>query len=155
MFCSYFIFWDGFVHFQNGNMSIEDKPRSGCPSTTWINENVFKIQELVHTDWEISGLFWSAVQWIWTQDLGHGAMVMTQKQTNSGKQPRLEKFQAKSNTKTMLIYFFDTNVDAECLPGQMINPQILFGSFKIYFWFFVSCVFFVWKRAWKVNDLTA
>ncbi|KAG8278082.1 hypothetical protein J6590_028908 [Homalodisca vitripennis] len=51
-------------------MSIEDKPRSGRPSTSRTDENVEKIRELVLTDRrqtieelsESSGLTWSSVQ---------------------------------------------------------------------------------------------
>jgi hypothetical protein len=45
-----------FARLENGNMSIDDKPRSGCPSTAQIDENVEKIWELVFTDnWSTVG----------------------------------------------------------------------------------------------------
>ncbi|KAJ8956874.1 hypothetical protein NQ318_014290 [Aromia moschata] len=42
--------YEWFVRFKNGDMSIDDKPRSGRPSTARNNENVEKIRELVLTD---------------------------------------------------------------------------------------------------------
>ena len=59
-------------------MSIDDKPRSGRPSTARIDENVEKIREHVLTDphqtidqqSESSGLSWSSVQRALTEDLG-------------------------------------------------------------------------------------
>lgn len=70
--------YEWFARFKNGDMSIDDKPRSGRPSTARIDENVEKIRELVLTDRrqtidqlsEISGLSWSSVQRILTEDLG-------------------------------------------------------------------------------------
>lgn len=59
-------------------MSIDDKPRSGRSSTARTDEKVEKIRELVLTDrrqtldqlTEISGISWSSIQRILTQDLG-------------------------------------------------------------------------------------
>lgn len=36
-----------FARFKNGDISIDDKPHSGCLSTAWIDENVDKNRDLV------------------------------------------------------------------------------------------------------------
>lgn len=70
--------YEWFSRFKNGDMSIDDKTRSGRPSTARIDENVERIRELVRTDRrqtidqlsEISGISWSSVQRILTEYLG-------------------------------------------------------------------------------------
>ncbi|KAJ8944261.1 hypothetical protein NQ318_013673 [Aromia moschata] len=70
--------YEWFARFENGDMSIDDKPHTGRPSTAGNDENVKKIRELVITDRrqtidqlsEIRGLSWSSVQRILTEDLG-------------------------------------------------------------------------------------
>lgn len=70
--------YEWFSRFKNGDMSIDDKPRSGRPSTARTDENVEQIRELVLTDRrqtidqlsEISGISWSSIQRILTEDLG-------------------------------------------------------------------------------------
>ncbi|XP_037922200.1 protein GVQW3-like [Hermetia illucens] len=42
--------YDLFSRFKNGEMSIEDQLRLGCPSTSRIDENVDKINALVRED---------------------------------------------------------------------------------------------------------
>ncbi|PNF14597.1 hypothetical protein B7P43_G13107 [Cryptotermes secundus] len=67
-----------FSPFKNGEMSIDDKPRSGRPSTARTHENVEKIREIIKEDRrrtieeivELSGVTWSSVQRILTEDLG-------------------------------------------------------------------------------------
>ena len=39
-----------FSHFKEGEMSIDDKPRSGSPSTSRIDENVEKVHGIVPED---------------------------------------------------------------------------------------------------------
>ena len=69
--------YEWFTRFKRGDMSIEDLPRTGRPSTSRNDENVEKIDELVHEDRlrtieelvELSGLTWSLIQRILTEDL--------------------------------------------------------------------------------------
>ena len=57
-------------------MSIDDKPRSGCPSATRIDERVEKIRGIILEDrrrtieevGELSGVTWSSVQRILTNE---------------------------------------------------------------------------------------
>ncbi|PNF41442.1 hypothetical protein B7P43_G13789 [Cryptotermes secundus] len=61
--------FEWFSHFKNGEMSIDDKPRSGRPSTARTHENVEKIREIIKEDRrrtieeivELSGVTWSSV----------------------------------------------------------------------------------------------
>ncbi|KOC69241.1 Putative uncharacterized protein FLJ37770 [Habropoda laboriosa] len=67
-----------FSRFKNGEMSIDDKPRSGRPSTARTHENVEKIREIIEKDRrrtieeivELLGVTLSSVQRILTEDLG-------------------------------------------------------------------------------------
>ncbi|PNF22875.1 hypothetical protein B7P43_G14965 [Cryptotermes secundus] len=57
-----------FSRFKNGEMSTDDKPRSGRPSTARTHENVEKIREIIKENrrWtieeivELSGVTWSS-----------------------------------------------------------------------------------------------
>ena len=59
-------------------MSIDDQPRSSCPSKARTHENVEKIRAIIKEDRrrtmeelvELSGVTWSSVQRILTEDLG-------------------------------------------------------------------------------------
>ncbi|KAJ8729025.1 hypothetical protein PYW07_006721 [Mythimna separata] len=70
--------FEWFSRFKNGEMSIDDKPRSGRPATARTDENVKKIREIILEDRrrtieeivELSGVTWSSVQRILTEDLG-------------------------------------------------------------------------------------
>lgn len=70
--------FEWFSRFKNGDMSIDDKPRSGRPSTARTHENVEKIRAIINEDRrrtideivELSGVTWSSVQRILTEDLG-------------------------------------------------------------------------------------
>lgn len=70
--------FEWFSRFKNGEMSIDDKPRSGRPSTARTDENVNTIREIILEDRrrtieeivELSGVTWSSVQRILTEDLG-------------------------------------------------------------------------------------
>ena len=58
------------AQFKRGQMSIEDHPHSGRPSTSYIVENVEKIQEKINEDRqytineisEATGVSWSSCQ---------------------------------------------------------------------------------------------
>ncbi|PNF31047.1 hypothetical protein B7P43_G17721 [Cryptotermes secundus] len=58
--------FEWFSRFKNGEMSIDDKPRSGRPSTARTHENVEKIREIIKEDRrrtieeivELSGVDW-------------------------------------------------------------------------------------------------
>ena len=69
--------YEWFSSFKEGEMSIDDKPRSGRPSTAKTEDNVQKINSLVREDrrrtiyqlCKLSGLTWSSVQRILTEEL--------------------------------------------------------------------------------------
>lgn len=69
--------YDWFSRFKVGDMSIDDQPRSGRPSTSRTDENVEKINILIREDrrrtidqlCEMSGLSWSSIQRILSEDL--------------------------------------------------------------------------------------
>ncbi|XP_054282527.1 protein GVQW3-like [Macrosteles quadrilineatus] len=69
--------YEWFSRYINGDMSIQDKPRSGRPSTSRTDENLVKVKEFVLADRrqtieqisEASGLSWSSIQRILTEDL--------------------------------------------------------------------------------------
>ena len=69
--------FEWFVWFKRGEMSIEDHPHSGRPSTSRTDENVEKIREKINKDrWytidkisEATGVSWSSCQRILTLDL--------------------------------------------------------------------------------------
>ncbi|PNF19357.1 hypothetical protein B7P43_G06720 [Cryptotermes secundus] len=60
--------FEWFSRFKNGEISIDDKPRSGRPSTARTHENVEKIREIMKEDRrrtieeivELSGVTWSS-----------------------------------------------------------------------------------------------
>jgi len=70
--------FEWFSHFKKGDLSIEDQPHSGCPSSSQNDENIAKIREKLNEDCrytidelsEVTGVSWSSVQRILTQDLG-------------------------------------------------------------------------------------
>lgn len=70
--------FEWFSRFKSGEMSIEDQARSGLPSTARTDENVKKIHEIILEDrrqnieevTERSGVTWSSVQRILSEDLG-------------------------------------------------------------------------------------
>jgi len=67
-----------FSRFKKGDLSIEDEPRSGRPSSSRNDENIAKIREKLNVDRhytidelsEVSGVSCSSVERILTQDLG-------------------------------------------------------------------------------------
>lgn len=69
--------YEWFKRFKNGDMSIEDQPRSGRPCTARTDTNVEIIRTLVLEDRRrtidqlenISGLSWSSIQRILSEDL--------------------------------------------------------------------------------------
>nr|CAH7750035.1 unnamed protein product [Callosobruchus chinensis] len=94
-----------FSSFKNGEMSIEDQPRPGRPSTSRNDENIEKINALVREDrrltidqlCEMSGISWSSVQRILSEDLymrivhdnapAHTALSVKQFLTKNGMTP--------------------------------------------------------------------
>ena len=70
--------FEWFSHFKKGDLSNEDQPRSGHPSSSQNDENITKIREKVNEDRhhtidelsEVTRVSWSSVQRILTQDLG-------------------------------------------------------------------------------------
>jgi len=67
-----------FSRFKKGDLGIEDRPRSGHPSSSRNDENIAKIHEKLNEDRrytidelsEVTGVSWSSVQRILTQDVG-------------------------------------------------------------------------------------
>ena len=74
-----------FLPFENGEISIEDQPRSGRPATWRSDENIDKINALIREDrhrtidqlCEMSGISWSLIQRILSVNL-HMGWVATQ-----------------------------------------------------------------------------
>ena len=72
-----------FSRFKNGEMSIEDQPRSGRLATSRSDENVDKINALIREDrhrtidqlCEMSGISWSSIQKILSEDLHMGRVA--------------------------------------------------------------------------------
>ena len=72
-----------FSSFESGEMSIDGQPRFGRPSTARTDENVEKIREIILEDrrrtnkevLEKSGVTWSSVQRILSEDLGMRRVV--------------------------------------------------------------------------------
>jgi len=70
--------FEWFSRFKKGDLSTEDQPRSGRPSSSRNDENIVKIREKLNEDRrytidelsEVTGVSWSLVQRILTQDLG-------------------------------------------------------------------------------------
>ena len=75
--------YEWFSRFENGEMSIEDQPRSGRPATSRSDENVDKINTLIREDrrrtidqlCEMSGISWSSIQRIFSEDLHMGRVA--------------------------------------------------------------------------------
>ena len=75
--------YEWFSRFKNGEMSIEDPPRSGRPATSSSDENVDKINALIREDrrqtidqlCEMSGISWSLIQRILSEDLHMGRVA--------------------------------------------------------------------------------
>jgi len=69
--------FEWFARFKRGEMSVEDHPHSGRPSTSHTDENVEKIREQINEDHrytideisEATGVSWSSCQQILTVDL--------------------------------------------------------------------------------------
>jgi len=100
--------YEWFSRFQDGDMSLEDKPRPGRPSTSRNNENVQKIREIVREDRRrtienislMSGVSWSSVQRILTEDLGMtrvAAKFMPRILTEDHKEQRVEACRQMKN----------------------------------------------------------
>jgi len=70
--------FEWFSRFKKGDLSIENQPHSGRPSSSRNDENITKICEKLNEDRryttdelsEVTGVSWSSVQRIPTQDLG-------------------------------------------------------------------------------------
>jgi hypothetical protein len=69
--------YEWFSCFKNGNISIEDLPRPGCPSTSRNGENIEKVRQVINevcrkTTEQVSeetNVSWSSCQRILTEDL--------------------------------------------------------------------------------------
>jgi len=69
--------YEWFSRFKHGDMSLEDQPRSGCPSTSRIDENIKKIRNAIMFDRRrtideleaLTGVSWSLCQQILTEEL--------------------------------------------------------------------------------------
>ena len=75
--------YEWFSRFKNGEMSIEDQPRSRRPARLRSDENVDKINALIREDrrrtidqlCEMSGISWSSIQRINSEDLHMGRVA--------------------------------------------------------------------------------
>ena len=75
--------YEWFSRFKNGEMLIEDQPRSGRPATSRSDENVDKINALIREDrrrtidqlCEMSGISWSLIHRILSEDLHIGRVA--------------------------------------------------------------------------------
>ncbi|PNF15068.1 hypothetical protein B7P43_G16541 [Cryptotermes secundus] len=91
--------FEWFSRFENGEMSTDDKPRSGRPSTARTHENVEKIREIIKDDRrrtieeivELSGVTWSSAarDWFFHHDNApaHTALSVRQFLTKNGMTP--------------------------------------------------------------------
>ena len=69
--------YEWFSRFKHGDMSLEDQPRSGRPSTSRTDENIQKIRDVVMFDHRqtideleaVTGVSWSSCQPILTEEL--------------------------------------------------------------------------------------
>jgi hypothetical protein len=69
--------YEWFSHLKNGNMSIEDLPQPGRPSTSRNDENIEKVRQVINEDRqktieqvsEETNVSWSSCQRILTEDL--------------------------------------------------------------------------------------
>ena len=69
--------YEWFSWFKSGDMSLEDQPQSGRPSTTRNDENIQKIRNAIMFDCRqtideleaLTGVSWSSCQWILTEEL--------------------------------------------------------------------------------------
>ena len=68
--------YEWFSRFKHGDMSLEDQPRSGCPSTSRTNENIQKICDAMFDHRRridkleaLTGVLWSSCQRILTEEL--------------------------------------------------------------------------------------
>ena len=69
--------YEWFSRFKRGDMSLEDQPRSGCPSTSRTDENVQKIRNVIMFDHcrtideleALTGVSWSSCRPILTEEL--------------------------------------------------------------------------------------
>jgi hypothetical protein len=70
-------FINGFLGSKRGDMSLEDQPQSGCPSTSRTDENILKICDTKLFDRRrpldeleaVTGVSWRSCQRILTQEL--------------------------------------------------------------------------------------
>ena len=93
--------YEWFARFKNGQMSLEDKPRSGRPSTSRTDENITKIHELIMEDRRrtidelvnLTGVSWSSCQRILNEELGMkrvAAKMVPRLLTDGQKQSRMD-----------------------------------------------------------------
>ena len=69
--------YEWFSRFKRGDMSLEDQPRSGRPSTSRTDENIKKIHDVIMFDCHrtideleaLTGVSWSSCQRILTEEL--------------------------------------------------------------------------------------
>ena len=94
-------------------MSVEDQPRSGRPATSRSDENVNKINALIREDCrrtihqlcEMSGISWSLIQRILSEDLHMGrvaAKFVPRLVTGEQRERRLQAcFELQNQLKTL------------------------------------------------------
>ncbi|XP_068250807.1 protein GVQW3-like [Palaemon carinicauda] len=93
--------FEWFARFKNGQMSLEDQPRSGRPSSSRTDENIMKIHELILEDRvrtidelpDLSGVSWSSCKQILNDKLGMkivAAKMVPRLLTDGQKQSRMD-----------------------------------------------------------------
>jgi hypothetical protein len=141
--------FEWFSRFKEGYLSIKDQPRFGHPSSSRNNEDIVKIREKLNKNCrytidqlsEVTGVSWSSVHRILTQDLGmRHVAAMTPKASRHQASERLivhhspKKIRpVRSNVKTMLICFFHIQgiVHRKFVPrGQTVNLEFYLGILK-------------------------
>ena len=120
--------YEWFSRFKNGEMSIEDQPRSGRPATSRSDENVDKINALIREGrrrtfdqlCEMSGIFWSSIQRILSEDLHMGrvaAKFVPRLLTGEQRERRLQScFELQNQLKEDSDFFSKVPVISFCSP---------------------------------------
>ncbi|PNF43896.1 hypothetical protein B7P43_G02795 [Cryptotermes secundus] len=128
--------FEWFSHFKNGEMSIDDEPRSGRPSTAQTHENVEKIREIIEEDRrqtieeivELLGVTWSSVQRMLTEDLG-------MKRAAAKFVPRLltaEQKQGSMEACSLSVRQFLTKKGMTSVPHPPYSPDLALCDFFLF-----------------------
>jgi len=108
--------YEWFSRFRNGELSLADQPRSGRPLTSWTDENIARIRELILEDRrrtddlvDLSGVSWSSCQRILSKELQMkrvGTKFVLHVLTADQKQSRVDACHELKNTWKSNLAFF-------------------------------------------------